>query len=189
VIQGSMGFHRSDGHYVFVSEDGLYARHRDDSGEDMHGVVLSAEPLVAGHAGLYFEVELEEIRPEEMPDGLTVGVTATGPAAAARAEPATAEHLPHTWTVGYDGQLWDATAGMLCSVDWDPRCLEPGDTVGVLVTRSEGELLVFHNGVACCPGPRGIPVGLCPLFAVVDLLGSARAVRWRVGVAPPIGSM
>lgn len=173
------GFHRGSSQYVHVSNDGLCARHLDDTGEDMHGVVISARPLVASRMGLYFEVQLLEARPEEMPDGLTIGVTATTPEAAARCEPATAEHLPHTWTVGYDGQLWDACLGELSSVDWDPRCLRGGDTVGVLVTRSEGELLIFRNGVACCPGPRGIPVGLCPLYAVVDLLGAARAVRWR----------
>eukprot|EP00929_Paragymnodinium_shiwhaense_P096502 TRINITY_DN58107_c0_g3_i3.p1 TRINITY_DN58107_c0_g3~~TRINITY_DN58107_c0_g3_i3.p1 ORF type:complete len:1044 (-),score=101.90 TRINITY_DN58107_c0_g3_i3:44-3175(-) len=181
------GFYQSYGHYVFVAEDGLFARHRDDRGEDMHGVVVSAKPLCTSNVGLYFEIKVEEVRPENMPDGLTVGVTATSPQSAAKAEPATAEHLPHTWTLGYDGQMWDATTGELTSISWDPRCLVEGDTVGVLVTKAEGEMIVFRNGVPCCPGPRGIPVGLCPLFAVVDLLGAARAVSWRPNATAPIG--
>jgi hypothetical protein len=174
--------------YVDISPDGLYARHKDDTGEMMHGVVLSQEPLQpTGRAGYYFEVELVEVRPEEMPDGLTVGVTSTEPSTI-QDMPETAEHIPNTWAAGYDGQIWDASTGGLSRVDWDPRTLAPGDIVGVLVTMAEGELLVFHNGVACCPGPRGIPVDAsCPLFAVVDLLGSARAVRWRPKAEPPIG--
>merc|ERR1711957_590104 len=181
------GFHEGLGYYVIVSEDGLLARHRDESGEVMHGPVMSKEALVAGRAGLYFEVELVEVRPEEMPDGLTIGVTATDPSTVQEV-PATVEHIPHTWTVGYDGQMWDAESCTLSMIDWDPRSLKQGDVVGVLITLSEGELIVFQNGVACCPGPRGIPAATKPLFAVVDLLGAARAVRWRVGALPPIGS-
>jgi len=172
--------------YVSVSADGLYARHLDDTGELMHGVVLSSKPLECGRAGLYFEVELVEKR-EEAPDGLTVGVTATEPAAI-HSLPQTAERIPHTWVVGYDGQMWDPEATMLSQVEWDPRALCEGDVIGVLVTLSEGELLIFRNGVACCPGPRGIPVGSKPLFAVIDLLGFARAIRWRTSVEPPIGN-
>merc|ERR1712050_205891 len=108
-----------------------------------------------------------------MGDGLTVGVTMTPPKHIV-ADPQTVEHIPLTWAVGYDGQMWDAGSGVLSNVEWDPRCLQVGDRVGVLVTNSEGELLVFRNGVACCPGPRGIPVSDAPLYAVVDLLGHAR---------------
>jgi len=183
------GFHRTDDRYVEISSDGYCARHLDDSGEQMHGVVMSQEPLkLSGKIGYYFEVELVEVRPEEMPDGLTVGVTTTEPTAI-QENPDTAEHIPNTWAVGYDGQLWDAKTGGLSRVDWDPRCLVPGDLIGVLVTLAEGELLVFHNGAACCPGPRGIPVDPgCALYAVVDLLGAARAVQWRPKAQPPIGS-
>lgn len=181
------GFHVGLGDYVYVSSDGLSARHSDDSGEVMHGVVIGAQPLTPGPAGLYFEVELEEVRSEEMPDGLSLGVTATPPEAVQEI-PATAEHVPQTWIVGYDGQMWDALDGTLSQVDWDPRSLQQGDVVGVLVTLSEGELLIFRNGVACCPGPRGIPVRDCQLYAVVDLLGAARSVKWRRDATMPVGS-
>lgn len=174
------------GDLVEFSEGGLVARHRDDTGDLMHGVVFSAASVGLGRAGLYFELELLETRPEECLDGLTIGVTATHPAAVPL-DPPTVEHVPHTWAVGYDGQMWDAQMGVLSAVDWDPRCLVERDIIGVLVTLSEGELLVFHNGMACCPGPRGIPVSSEPLFAVVDLLGAARAVRWVVGAVAPIG--
>jgi len=173
--------------YVSVSADGLYARHLDDTGELMHGVVLSSRPLECGRAGLYFEVELVENRMEDAPDGLTIGVTATEPAAI-HAVPQTAERIPQTWVVGYDGQMWDPEATMLSQVEWDPRTLCEGDVIGVLITSSEGELLIFRNGDACCPGPRGIPVGSTPLFAVVDILGAARAIRWRTCVEPPVGN-
>lgn len=182
------GFFQGISDYVEISADGLYVRHRDETGEVMHGVVLGAAPLeLVDRTCLYYELELTEIRSEEMPDGLTVGVTATVPTAIQEI-PETAEHIPQTWAVGYDGQLWDAATGGLSRVDWDPRSLAAGDVVGVLVTASEGELLVFHNGVACCPGPRGIPVGAMPLYPVVDLLGAAQAVRWRAGARPPIGT-
>merc|ERR1712079_413212 len=113
----------------------------------------------------------------------TIGVTATDPSLV-HTNPETAERIPQTWCIGYDGQMWDAATSNLSTISWDPRCLKEGDTIGVLVTRLEGELLVFHNGRACCPGPRGIPIGDSPLFAVVDLLGAARAVRWRAGAEP-----
>jgi len=179
------GFGWLGGGLIHVSEDGLSARHLDDTGDEMFGVVVSTSPLSVGRVGLYFEVEVMEVRPDEMLDGLTVGVTATDPSQIGPF-PVTAEHVPMTWMVGYDGRMWDATKAELGDVDWDPRCLREGDTVGVLVTLSECELLVFHNGVACCPGPRGIPVHSGPMFAVVDLLGAGRAVRWRVGAKPPV---
>jgi len=150
----------------------------------MHGVVISAEPLTLSRTGLYFELELDEIRLEEALDGLTVGVTATEPGLM-QAVPKSAERIPETWAVGFDGQMWDPATSTLSQVGWDPRSLRQGDTLGVLVTLSEGELLIFQNGVACCPGPRGIPVSTRPLFAVVDLLGAARSVRWRAGAEPP----
>lgn len=31
-------------------------------------------------------------------------------------------------------------------MDWDPRSLAEGDVLGLLVTASEGELLIFRNG-------------------------------------------
>lgn len=181
-LRRSIGFHRL-GDHVKISRDGTLARHSDDFGEEMHGVVLSANPLAVGDTGVYFEVEVDEVRSESMPDGLTVGVTTTAPSTLNKV-PRTAERIANTWVVGYDGQMWDPVTCSLSPVSWDPRTLEVGDVVGVMVTLSEGELLVFHNGVACCPGPRGIPVTAKPLFAAVDLLGSARAVRWRERSAP-----
>lgn len=181
------GFYRErGGDMVHISEDGLRARHCDDSGDLMQGVLLSAEHVHVGRAGLYFEVELLEKRLEECFDGLTIGVTTTCPSEVV-GDPPTVEHIPNTWAVGYDGQMWDPGAHTLSPVDWDPRSLDVGDRVGVLVTLSEGELLVFHNGVACCPGPRGIPVSSEPLYAIVDLLGAARATRWVEDAVPPIG--
>jgi hypothetical protein len=171
---------------VEILEDGFVARHLDDTGEDMCGLVMSCKPLTPSRAGLYFEIEVMETRGEEMPDGLTLGVTLTPPNDVTEV-PRTAEHVPNTWTVGYDGQMWDPKEGALFQVDWDPRTLQSGDIVGILITQSEGELLVFRNGDAICPGPRGIPVtGGEPLYAVVDLLGAARAVRWRPGAVPPM---
>ncbi|CAE8586723.1 unnamed protein product [Polarella glacialis] len=176
------------GEQLWVSDDGLMARHSDDTGEEMCGVLAGWEPLVLGRAGAYFEVVLDELRPGECFDGLTVGVTATDPASLADEDPpGTAEHIPETWAVGYDGQMWDASTGTLCQVGWDPRSLEEGDVIGVLVTAAQGELLVFRNGVACCAGPRAIPVASRAIYPVVDLLGAARAVRWVSGAEPPTG--
>ena len=80
--------------------------------------------------------------------------------------------------------MWDCKSGALTQVDWDPRSLEEGDVVGLLITASEGELIIFRNGKAVCAGPRGIPVA-CELYPVVDLLGAARAVRWLPDATPP----
>ncbi|CAE7029568.1 unnamed protein product [Symbiodinium sp. CCMP2592] len=161
---------------LWISEDGLQARHLDDTGEEMHGVLIGTRPLALGRAGAYFEVALEEVRPGESPDGLTVGVTTTPPDDVA-AVPQTAEHIADTWSVGYDGQMWDCKSASLKQVGWDPRSLAEGDIIGVLITAREGELIVFRNGTAVCAGPRSIPVD-AELYAVVDLLGAARAVRW-----------
>lgn len=95
---------------------------------------------------LDWEPCLPQVRGES-PDGLTVGVTTQMPTQT-EAAPPTAEHVPFTWAVGYDGQMWDAATGMLSPVGWDPRSLEAGDVVGVLVTSHEGELIVFRNGKA-----------------------------------------
>jgi len=173
------------GRYVEISERGLFARHRDDTGDEMHGVVFGKKPITLTRTGLYFELELVEVRPEEMQDGLTVGVTASVPSDVFEA-PVTLDHLDETWAVGYDGQMWDSVTSALRDAQWDPRTLQAGDVVGVLVTVNAGELLVFRNGVACCPGPRGIPVGKRPLYAAVDLLGAARAIRWHPDAEPPI---
>eukprot|EP00435_Cladocopium_sp_Y103_P028366 s1320_g7.t1 len=164
------------GDFLWVSDDGLRARHLDDTGNEMHGVLMGSKPLAPCRAGAYFEVTLEEVRPGESPDGLTLGVTATSPDGLAPDDsPATLEHIPETWSLGYDGQMWDCKSGALTQVDWDPRSLAEGDVVGLLVTASEGELLIFRNGSAVCAGPRGIPVTSRKLYAVVDLLGAARA--------------
>eukprot|EP00439_Symbiodinium_sp_Y106_P073664 s2761_g13.t3 len=168
---------------LWISEDGLQARHLDDTGEEMHGVLIGTRPLALGRAGAYFEVALEEVRPGESPDGLTVGVTTTAPDDVATA-PQTAEHIADTWSVGYDGQMWDCKSASLTQVGWDPRSLAEGDIIGVLVTAREGELIVFRNGTAVCAGPRSIPVD-AELYAVVDLLGAARAVRWVRDAQPP----
>lgn len=174
------------GDFLWVSDDGLRARHLDDTGNEMHGVLMGSQPLTPCRAGAYFEVTLEEVRPGESPDGLTLGVTATSPDGLAPDDsPATLEHIPETWSLGYDGQMWDCKSGTLTQVDWDPRSLAEGDVVGLLVTASEGELLIFRNGSAVCAGPRGIPVTSRKLYAVVDLLGAARAVRWMPQASPP----
>ncbi|CAE7876372.1 unnamed protein product [Symbiodinium necroappetens] len=134
-----------------ISEDGLQARHLDDTGEEMHGVLIGTRPLAHGRAGAYFEVALEEVRPGESPDGLTVGVTTTAPDDVATV-PQTAEHIADTWSVGYDGQMWDCKSASLTQVGWDPRSLVEGDIIGVLVTAREGELIVFRNGCRASEG-------------------------------------
>ena len=53
-------------------------------------------------------------------------------------------------------------------VDWDPRSLAEGDVVGLLVTASEGELLIFRNGFSAAlkPNPtnaRYLPLSFWPL--------------------------
>ena len=53
----------------------------------------------------FTQVTLEEVRPGESPDGLTLGVTATSPDGLAPDDsPATLEHIPETWHGGHGGQ-------------------------------------------------------------------------------------
>ena len=50
----------------------------------------------------FTQVTLEEVRPGESPDGLTLGVTATSPDGLAPDDsPATLEHIPETWHGGH----------------------------------------------------------------------------------------
>lgn len=105
---------------------------------------------------------MEEVRPGDSCDGLTLGVTTTAPDDLVES-PATCEHIPKTflpwhnalfsslfyeprWSLGYDGQMFDCLCNTLTQVDWDPRSLREGDVVGLLITASEGELIIFRNG-------------------------------------------
>ena len=58
---GNSGFYQGLNKYVEISSDGYYARHRDDTGEVMHGVVMGEEPLALSGQGSDFLSNLEHI--------------------------------------------------------------------------------------------------------------------------------
>jgi len=183
----------ADAPWVEINDEALIGRARDDSGEEMHGAVFGNAPIKAVSDGFYYEVMVREVR-DGFPDGLVVGVTTTNPAEVTEI-PETVERIQNSWTIGYDGQMWDPAQDAMQTVDWDPSALKIGDRVGVLVTRTHGEMLVFLNGEPQVSGPRGIPVTAAdakdgeppkPLYALVDLLGNARAVSFLPGAEPPV---
>ena len=66
------------------------------------------------------------------------------------------------------------SGGTLTQVDWDPRSLAEGDVVGLLVTASEGELLIFRNGFSAAlkPNPtnaRYLPLSFWPLTSFPNI--------------------
>lgn len=68
-------------------------------------------------------------------------------------------------------------------ISWNPCDLQQGDTVGLLVDL-HGHLWVVLNGQRKVQGPEGVPCGV-PLYAVVDLLGGAKAVTLLPSTIPP----
>lgn len=171
--------------YVCVSPDGMRAEHRSRTGEELHGVVFGDQPVRQFAAGAYFEVSVALTRAIAS-DGLTLGVTTDLPQEDGWRPVLTADELPNSWSLGYDGAAYINGEEDMKRLDWNPKDLCVGDRVGLLVT-SFGELCAFVNGrkvahVLDCDVPLGRP-----LYAVVDLLGNTAAVDLLPDATPPAG--
>ncbi|CAJ1372505.1 unnamed protein product, partial [Effrenium voratum] len=169
--------------FVRISADGLEASYvgtKEEESYELHGGVIGNGPLAAGPEGKYFELELTRAG-EGHPDGLCVGVTQSRPQEL-RSPPDTMDGVRSTWIAGYDGLMWDPKEGDMVSTPWNPSSLQNGDAVGVLV-RPEGHFVVLVNGEVVLERNAQVPFA-SPLFAVVDLLGSADAARLRPDQRP-----
>jgi len=159
---------------VRLSSDLLSARHTG-SPEDMCGVVFTDTALPEEADGSrVIEVCLTEIRSGEI-DGLTLGVTRRQPHSQ-DSRPETADDVPASWSLGFDGCAHVDGLEEMLEVDWTPRDLRTGDTVGFVVLPS-GRAFVRVNGIKVVDFPGSVDVGPA-LFGLVDLLGNARAVSF-----------
>eukprot|EP00929_Paragymnodinium_shiwhaense_P096985 TRINITY_DN58754_c0_g1_i1.p1 TRINITY_DN58754_c0_g1~~TRINITY_DN58754_c0_g1_i1.p1 ORF type:complete len:832 (-),score=187.85 TRINITY_DN58754_c0_g1_i1:212-2707(-) len=166
--------------HVEVSADGLVAKHRDATGEELFGVVFGSEPLPRLGDGAYFEVRILETRSGDQMDGLVVGVT-TSPPQAIKTMPRVADEVPHSWSLGYDGMAYLDGMGTV-DIDWDPARLQRDDRVGLLVT-PRGDLLVMVNDKLKAHVPANVPP-YSTLYGFIDLLGSTSAVTLVLGAVP-----
>ena len=150
------------------------------------GVVISEEPVKEKVTDrLYFEVQLTTVQ-KGFPDGLTLGYTNIKPNSSEEI-PDTCDGLPgQVWAVGFDGHYFDSVNDTFEKIDWNPNNLRKGDKVGALIVFPDGDLLILVNGEIVAEGPSHIPQNT-PLYAVIDLLGSASGVKLHTHPkVPPI---
>eukprot|EP00931_Biecheleriopsis_adriatica_P087762 TRINITY_DN62189_c0_g1_i1.p1 TRINITY_DN62189_c0_g1~~TRINITY_DN62189_c0_g1_i1.p1 ORF type:complete len:725 (+),score=122.32 TRINITY_DN62189_c0_g1_i1:38-2212(+) len=166
------------GCFVELSENCMSARHVATHRHELSGGVIGDGPLeVQSDGSVYFQVKLTEVK-EGMKDGLTLGVSS--------ASPQEMPPMPSTigclgkmsWSMGYDGAMFDGGKGCWAEVGWCCRDLRVQDEVGLLVTK-HGQMSIFVNGQFKAEGPSGIPVDL-PLYALADLMGNAAGVQLQL---------
>lgn len=138
----------------------------------MHGGLVGNYPL-AKDGGVHFTVELTKIR-KDMMDGLTLGVTTNAPSALDEMTD-TIEGVQACWTVGYDGQMYDAQEDRWTDLAWHGRDLRVGDRVALQIDEA-GQMRIYVNGKFVVDAHAGIPCDR-PLFALVDLIGTADGVK------------
>lgn len=71
------------------------------------------------------------------------------------------------------------------SIEWNPKDLPVGDTIGLLVS-SSGSSYVSRNGIVVAEMHQELVPVSRPLYAVVDLLGSAQGVKLLPGALPKL---
>ena len=165
-----------------MSADGTSAARVDETGSAMQGVLFSANALQVHAFGVYFEVQLQKVRVGE-DDGLTLGVATGLPGALPDPPFETADDVPNAFCFGFDGKAVFPDRDDAIVLDWNPKDLQVNDRVGFLVT-PQGEGQIFCNGQLKVSSVSGLPTAV-PLFAVVDLLGSAAAVCLVPDAQPP----
>ncbi|CAK9117335.1 unnamed protein product, partial [Durusdinium trenchii] len=173
---------KKKGHYVRLSEDALSATYTGQTGHEMHGGLIGNEPLARNAtSGVYFSVELTKTR-SEMMDGLTLGVTTNGPKDLDEMTD-TIDGVQACWTVGYDGQMYNGKDDRWVDLSWNGRDLHVGDVVTLQVTEA-GQMKIFVNHRFVADGHSRIPCAK-PLYALVDLIGTADGVRLLLDAPPP----
>lgn len=173
---------KKKGHYVRLSEDGLIASYTGQTGHEMHGGLIGNAPLTQSPVGsVHFTVEVTKIRPKMM-DGLTLGIARVGPKDVDEMTD-TIDGIQACWTVGYDGQMYDGQEDRWMDLNWHGRDLNVGDKVTVQVTEA-GQMKIFVNQAFMADAHAGIPCDQ-PLYALVDLIGSADGVKLLLDTPMP----
>lgn len=134
--------------------------------------------------GAYFEVRLDEVCIGN-PDGLTIGVTCKKPSLD-DPEPATADDVPDSWSIGFDGQA--KVAGEMWPTTWRPADCKVGDRVGFFIDYRNEETWLVENGEFVVQLPGESPPMDRPLYGFVDLLGNSTKVTLLERALPPDSS-
>jgi len=166
---------------VHISADGILANHVDPGNSDMQGVVFGDKTVPNFEEGAYFEVRLESVRFGE-PDGLVIGVTSLNPSTFKQPF-VTAQEVPWSWTVGYDGRICRHGEEDDIRINWNPAKLVKGDTVGFLLTPTN-QAYVYQNRDRVAEVELDVPKG-AKLYGIIDLLGASSGVSYVSGATPP----
>merc|ERR1712151_195085 len=113
-------------------------------------------------------------------DGVTLGVTTSKPDPDKK--PETALDLDDGFSIGYFGGVKVPSTEDIQPVSWSPATLNPGDRIGLLITRG-GEACVVLNGTVT-ERLEDWPTEE-KLYAFVDLLGNAQAISLNLAAHPP----
>eukprot|EP00434_Breviolum_minutum_P005355 symbB.v1.2.004722.t1/scaffold219.1/size262806/2 len=159
-----------------------YPGRHDELRHEMHGGLIGNAPLTQSPVGsVHFTVEVTKIRPKMM-DGLTLGIARVGPKDVDEMTD-TIDGIQACWTVGYDGQMYDGQEDRWMDLNWHGRDLNVGDKVTVQVTEA-GQMKIFVNQAFMADAHAGIPCDQ-PLYALVDLIGSADGVKLLLDTPMP----
>jgi hypothetical protein len=183
------------GSRVILSEEGRCAERTEGVN---CGVLVGSFPLRRFPQGRFFEVAVDEVcgSMRAIGVGIIAGSLSDDLLHRGRIRAAEARELPRTWTAGYDqGGALFASDGEISKIPpsvWRPvKDVKAGSRIGVLWTLPpEGappELVVFQDGVERFRRAAGgrLPTEDEPLFALVDLQGSAKRVTLVEGSMPP----
>eukprot|EP00928_Gymnodinium_smaydae_P100588 TRINITY_DN9901_c0_g1_i4.p1 TRINITY_DN9901_c0_g1~~TRINITY_DN9901_c0_g1_i4.p1 ORF type:complete len:573 (+),score=111.36 TRINITY_DN9901_c0_g1_i4:1717-3435(+) len=166
--------------FIRISADGMRATHLQPASDSLFGVVFTIGPAPDVGRGVYFELCVEDSVADQA-EGLVLGVTSDDPQTFQDVFEV-AEHVPNSWTFGYDGQMKLKGKDME-PTDFLPQDLEAGDRVGLMVTR-EGEFILHVNGQVAVRCHGDVPKGAV-LYPFVDLLGGTVSVSMLPGEPPP----
>lgn len=193
-----------------ISEGNIVARRKDASLPG--GAVVLGDgriPLFAGRhllsPGYFYSFAIEAV--DDARDlAFGFGVSRLAPWHRACERPNYAYEVPGTVLIGYGKHVIDG--GKWWNTDWDPRELEKGDIVGVLIS-PDGDITVFVNAkqvlrvkttlsedMTKFPGsPKSPKTPKTPtspsagarrqLYPIVDLHGRVSSVRLSANGAPP----
>eukprot|EP00930_Biecheleria_cincta_P061553 TRINITY_DN47115_c0_g1_i1.p1 TRINITY_DN47115_c0_g1~~TRINITY_DN47115_c0_g1_i1.p1 ORF type:complete len:543 (+),score=81.65 TRINITY_DN47115_c0_g1_i1:48-1676(+) len=163
-----------------ISEDGYMATRTRGCRQS---VAIGTGPLDMQLHGRYFEIVVKDTVTGWV-GGLGIGVTSTCPVGLRRV-PDKAWRVPGTMVIGYWGCIF--LDGIEHRTDWRSDNLAPGARVGLLITKDEGDLLVFVDGELVVKVEGAIP---CdgnpePLYPIVDVFAATRVISLVPNSSPP----
>eukprot|EP00929_Paragymnodinium_shiwhaense_P037656 TRINITY_DN20020_c0_g1_i4.p1 TRINITY_DN20020_c0_g1~~TRINITY_DN20020_c0_g1_i4.p1 ORF type:complete len:2497 (+),score=567.91 TRINITY_DN20020_c0_g1_i4:1495-8985(+) len=163
------------GRNVHLSPDGLRAEHIGHEGE-MAGSLIGDGPVPITQQGLYFEVRVERVTTGHV-DGMAIGVINKSPDQIGQMPEHMLDSIDNAWLMGMDGSMWDGANQSFEQISWNPKDLQEGDRVGIMVDAASGDMSIYVNGIWRDRGPTGLPCHK-PLYAAIDLLGSTEAISY-----------